>query len=86
MKFENPFERDQIKGYLLFYAGVVVIVVLFFIATTLFHEREEQERKEFVKAPHATMPHAKKIDDVKVPHANSIDTNRSQFKLLEKIY
>ncbi len=43
----NPFSKEQIKNYLLFYVGVVTIVVLFFIASTLFHEVKDVKPKHF---------------------------------------
>jgi hypothetical protein len=76
---QNPFESGHIKNYLLLYVSVVVIMILFFAASTLLHKVPYVEQKIFDTNASATL-HANKVD------ALEIETNNTNFKLLEKAY
>ena len=43
----NPFTRDQIKNYLLFYAAVIAVIVLFYLLNTFLNPTTVHDNKVF---------------------------------------
>jgi len=76
---DNPFEKDYIRNYVLFYVSIVVIMILFFIASTLFHDVEKIEQKKFDGNVSNSIKSNIKRDN--------LDKNSTvKFKLMDKVY
>ncbi len=76
---DNPFEKDHIRNYVLFYVSIVVIMILFFIASTLFHDVEKIEQKKFDGNVSNSIKSNIKRDN--------LDKNSTvKFKLMDKVY
>ncbi len=44
---QNPFSREQINNYILFYVGIIAIIILFYILNTFLNPIEVHEKKVF---------------------------------------
>ena len=44
---QNPFSREQINNYVLFYVGIITIMVLFYILNTYLNPIQVHEQKVF---------------------------------------
>lgn len=50
----QPFNKKQIRSYLLFYGGVILLVLLFYVTTTLFHTPATHAHRLFPAERNAT--------------------------------
>lgn len=44
---QQPFEKQQVRNFFLFYGGVILLMLLFYLLTSLFHAPSQHPQKVF---------------------------------------
>jgi len=78
---QNPFNREQINNYVLFYVGIIAIMVLFYILNTYLNPIQVHEQKVF-DANVTDKPAIDKIIEVDIVEVEE----KNKIRLLDKAY
>jgi len=78
---QNPFSREQINNYVLFYVGIITIMVLFYILNTYLNPIQVHEQKVFDNNT-TVIPVTEEAPAEKKPEIEEKNT----IRLLDKAY